>query len=164
MNRALAALVNGGLLSGLLTVVVWLVLRIVPRRMLNAATRYAVWWVTLTVVVLLPVAYWNAPKHAIGRRDAEKTAAAVSESSPVTQTVSQGFAGKAADGGGRPQTAGPGLRPDGPIGNRSADCQSAPQGGCLKSGEGAPTERQRQARLRGSQPLATFAIRAEWAF
>ena len=43
MTSVLAALVNGGILSALVTVAVWLALRATPRRALNATTRYAVW-------------------------------------------------------------------------------------------------------------------------
>ena len=42
MTSVLAALVNGGILSALVTVAVWLALRATPRRALNATTRYAV--------------------------------------------------------------------------------------------------------------------------
>lgn len=55
MNRVLSALVNGAALSLALTAAVWLLLRIVPRRLLNAATRYAVWWAALAVVLALPL-------------------------------------------------------------------------------------------------------------
>jgi len=56
MTSVLAALVNGGILSALVTVAVWLALRATPRRALNATTRYAVWWATLAVAVTLS---WN---------------------------------------------------------------------------------------------------------
>jgi beta-lactamase regulating signal transducer with metallopeptidase domain len=57
MTRLLSALINGGLLSGLLVLLVWLVLRFVPRRLWNAATRYAVWWAVLGITVALPALY-----------------------------------------------------------------------------------------------------------
>ena len=62
MNALLAAFINAGIAGTALTIAVWLVLSIAPRRALNAATRYAVWWVTLLVVVILPVFY--LPHHA----------------------------------------------------------------------------------------------------
>jgi Ca-activated chloride channel homolog len=57
MTSVLAALVNGAILSAPLTAVVWLALRLVPRRGLNAATRYAVWWATLAIATALPAVY-----------------------------------------------------------------------------------------------------------
>jgi beta-lactamase regulating signal transducer with metallopeptidase domain len=57
MSALLAALINGGIAGAAVTIAVWLVLSIAPRRALNAATRYAVWWTTLMVVVALPVFY-----------------------------------------------------------------------------------------------------------
>jgi len=42
-------------------VVMWLVLRITPRRLLNAATHHLVWWGTLAVVVALPAVYIPLP-------------------------------------------------------------------------------------------------------
>jgi uncharacterized protein (TIGR03435 family) len=57
MNAVFPALVNGAILSALLTAAVWLALRLVPRRVLNAATRYAVWWAALAVVVAMPALF-----------------------------------------------------------------------------------------------------------
>jgi Ca-activated chloride channel homolog len=57
MTSVLAALINGAVLSAPLTVAVWLGLRLVPRRGLNAATRYVVWWATLAIASILPTAY-----------------------------------------------------------------------------------------------------------
>lgn len=57
MSAILAALVNGGIAGAAVTLAVWLVLSIAPRRALNAATRYAVWWTTLLLVVTLPLFY-----------------------------------------------------------------------------------------------------------
>ena len=62
MNRLLSALVNGAALGVPLTAAVWLLLRIVPRRLLNAATRYAVWWAALAVALALPAVYLPMPK------------------------------------------------------------------------------------------------------
>jgi len=61
MNSIFAALINGAILSVPLTVVMWLVLRITPRRLLNAATHHLVWWGTLAVVVALPAVYIPLP-------------------------------------------------------------------------------------------------------
>ncbi len=57
MTAILAALINAGIAGAVVTFAVWLVLSIAPRRALNAATRYAVWWTALLVVVTLPVFY-----------------------------------------------------------------------------------------------------------
>src|SRR5580704_13268541 len=57
MSAILAALINGGIAGAAVTLAVWLVLSIAPRRALNAATRYAVWWTTLLLVVILPLFY-----------------------------------------------------------------------------------------------------------
>jgi beta-lactamase regulating signal transducer with metallopeptidase domain len=57
MTSVLAALVNGGILSALVTIAVWLALRVTPRRVLNAATRYAMWWAALAIAVTLPALY-----------------------------------------------------------------------------------------------------------
>ena len=51
MSAILAALINGGIAGAAVTLAVWLVMSIAPRRVLNAATRYAVWWTTLLLVV-----------------------------------------------------------------------------------------------------------------
>ena len=47
MNSILAAMVNGAILSAAVTAAEWLALGLMPRRGLNAATRYAVWWAAL---------------------------------------------------------------------------------------------------------------------
>ena len=57
MNAILAALVNGAIVGAALTAALWLGLLAVPRRTLNAATRYAAWWAALAIAVLLPVWY-----------------------------------------------------------------------------------------------------------
>ncbi len=61
MNAIVAALVNGAILSALLTAGLWLALLLVPRRFLNAATRYAVWWAALAVVVVMPALFLHRP-------------------------------------------------------------------------------------------------------
>jgi erythromycin esterase-like protein/beta-lactamase regulating signal transducer with metallopeptidase domain len=57
MNAVLAALANALVLGGLLTLAVAVVLRVLPKQTLNAATRYLVWWVTLALVILSPCFY-----------------------------------------------------------------------------------------------------------
>ena len=57
MSAILAAFINGGIAGAAITIAVCLVLSIAPRRALNAATRYAIWWTTLMVVVTMPVFY-----------------------------------------------------------------------------------------------------------
>jgi len=57
MSAILSALINGGIAGAAVTVAVWLVLWAAPRRALNAATRYAIWWIALLVVVALPLFY-----------------------------------------------------------------------------------------------------------
>lgn len=55
-HRLLGALFNGGYQGVLLALAVWLGLKLVPRS--NAATRHAVWLVTLLAVAALPVAHF----------------------------------------------------------------------------------------------------------
>jgi beta-lactamase regulating signal transducer with metallopeptidase domain len=49
----MATLLNGIWQGALLSVLVWLLLKLLPR--LNAATRYTVWWIALVVVAVLPL-------------------------------------------------------------------------------------------------------------
>ena len=51
------ALLNGAILSALISVVVWVGLWLAPRRAWNAATRYGVWWAAFAAAVLLPLLY-----------------------------------------------------------------------------------------------------------
>jgi beta-lactamase regulating signal transducer with metallopeptidase domain len=71
MSSLVAAMVNGALVSAVVTALVWLALRIAPRRALNAATRYVVWWLVLAISVTLPLAWLpihtSAPRPAQGR-------------------------------------------------------------------------------------------------
>jgi len=60
-NSLLGALVNGALAGALLAGAVRAGLLLVPRGMLSAAARYAIWWTALVAVVLLPLAYLPAP-------------------------------------------------------------------------------------------------------
>ncbi len=62
MNAILAALVNGWIAGALVTAGVWLLLFLTPHRLLNAATRYLLWWITLAVAIALPVLYLPAPE------------------------------------------------------------------------------------------------------
>jgi beta-lactamase regulating signal transducer with metallopeptidase domain len=57
MNSVLNAVVNGMIVSAGLAVVVQVALWLMPARLLNAATRYAIWWAVMAAVVLLPLAY-----------------------------------------------------------------------------------------------------------
>ena len=54
MNEILEAVLNSLWQAAAVAAAVWLLLKLTPR--INAATRYAVWWAVLAVVVLLPVA------------------------------------------------------------------------------------------------------------
>jgi beta-lactamase regulating signal transducer with metallopeptidase domain len=80
MSVILAALINAGVTGAAVTVTVWLAMSAAPRRALNAATRYAIWWTTLLVVVMLPVFY--LPRHA------ESVASEPTAAAPVAQVVS----------------------------------------------------------------------------
>jgi Ca-activated chloride channel family protein len=57
MSSLVAAMVNGALVSAVVTALVWLALRVAPRPALNAATRYVVWWLILAITVTLPLAF-----------------------------------------------------------------------------------------------------------
>ncbi len=64
MTAFWSAIVNGSIVSAVLSLVVWFALSATPRRTLNAATRYAIWWIVLTVSLLLPLAYqWSPEVH-----------------------------------------------------------------------------------------------------
>jgi beta-lactamase regulating signal transducer with metallopeptidase domain len=82
MNQLLAALINGGIAGAALTVAVCLALSIAPRRALNAATRYAIWWTTLLVVIVLPAFY--LPPRAEPVAAIQPIATSVSVEMPVT--------------------------------------------------------------------------------
>jgi beta-lactamase regulating signal transducer with metallopeptidase domain len=95
MSAILAALINGGIAGAAVTIAVWLALSIAPRRALNAATRYAVWWTTLMVVVALPVFYLPHRAELVSRPEQIAPAAAAqivtmateTEASPVSNDV-----------------------------------------------------------------------------
>lgn len=57
----LSALVNGVIVSTAGTLVMALFMHLVPRRTLNAATRYGTWFVALLLVVGLPVVFIPLP-------------------------------------------------------------------------------------------------------
>ena len=57
MTTFWSAIVNSTILSTLLSLAVWLALQITPRHALNAATRYAIWWLVLIATLALPMAY-----------------------------------------------------------------------------------------------------------
>ncbi len=57
MTSIFAALVNGAILSSLIALTVWTGLRLTPRRALNAATRYGIWWTALAAAAILPLLY-----------------------------------------------------------------------------------------------------------
>ena len=54
MTTFWSAIINSAILSTLLSLAVWLALQITPRRALNAATRYAIWWLVLITTLALP--------------------------------------------------------------------------------------------------------------
>src|SRR5580704_4070681 len=60
MIKFWSAIVNGAILSALLSATVWLAFRITPRRALNAATRYAIWWLVLALTLALPLSWMDA--------------------------------------------------------------------------------------------------------
>lgn len=82
MNTLLAAAVNGTLEGALVTAAVWLALRAAPRRALNAATRYVLWWATLAVVLGLPALHLPRPTQRVPRSPAT---AAESHAAPAVK-------------------------------------------------------------------------------
>ena len=64
MNVVFAALVNGMVAGAAIASAVWIALRLMPLKWLNAATRYAVWWAVLAVVAALPFRYAFSEKAA----------------------------------------------------------------------------------------------------
>jgi len=82
MNAILEAVLNSLWQAAGVALAAWLVLRLMPR--INAATRYAVWWAVLALVVVLPVV----------KRDADHRPAAAFRSEVAP--------GKAARSAGRP--------------------------------------------------------------
>ena len=87
----IAALINGFVVSVPLTAIVWLALR-VSRRWVNAATRYAIWWIVLAIVVCLPfryVRYRPSPHYAqIAATPAALPATVIAQPTSVTTRAS----------------------------------------------------------------------------
>jgi beta-lactamase regulating signal transducer with metallopeptidase domain len=61
MSAILAAFINAGTAGAAIAFAAWLALRMAPCRAVNAATRYAIWWTTLLLVVALPLFF--LPHH-----------------------------------------------------------------------------------------------------
>jgi beta-lactamase regulating signal transducer with metallopeptidase domain len=81
----LSALANGLILTTALTALLWLALRLTPRRNLNAATRYVVWWVTLAAVLVIPLA--PLISRPVPRPARESRASVVTPSTPVPRVL-----------------------------------------------------------------------------
>ena len=83
MNTILAilsAVVNSLWQALAVAALVWLALKFIPR--INAATRYAIWWATLGVVLILPV----APRLILMMRTHPTPAAVTTVKTPLTAT------------------------------------------------------------------------------
>ncbi len=72
MNTILSALVNGAIMSVLVTSVVALAMRALPRRLLNAATRYVIWWAALVMTIAMFA--WYLPRGDTLRSSPERSA------------------------------------------------------------------------------------------
>src|SRR5215831_3754270 len=57
MNAVLTALVNGLIVSAVMTAALWFVTEFVSKRSWNAATRYIVWWAALLITIAMPLLY-----------------------------------------------------------------------------------------------------------
>ena len=77
MKEILAALLNGLFVSAALALVVGITLRLLPARLLNSATRYAIWWIVLAVTVALPLSCFRPARNSSIR------AAAVARAIPI---------------------------------------------------------------------------------
>jgi beta-lactamase regulating signal transducer with metallopeptidase domain len=86
MRSVLAALVNGGILSAMVTIAVWLALRVTLRRVLNAATRYAVWWAALAIAVTLPALF--LPRDVASAPPVEESGDSIVASPPANPPTS----------------------------------------------------------------------------
>ena len=80
MNELLAALLNGILISAVLALLVGITLQLLPARLLNASTRYAIWWIVLAITVALPLSYIRIAENG----DVPRTAVAHAISVPAT--------------------------------------------------------------------------------
>jgi polysaccharide export outer membrane protein len=65
MTAFWSANVTGAILSALLSIGVSCLLRVTPRHAVNAATRYAIWWIVLAVTLLLPLTYFKWQREGI---------------------------------------------------------------------------------------------------
>src|SRR5690349_7260900 len=72
MTSWIAAVLNSLWQAFAIAALVWLVLKFGPR--VNAATRHAVWWVVLALVILLPAASILIEKERIARGPASTSA------------------------------------------------------------------------------------------
>src|SRR5437868_10806700 len=92
MNTLLAALINSFVVSVPVAAVVWLALGI-SRRWVNAATRYAVWWILLALVVGLPFRYVpsrpSVPYTRVTATPAVSPAAAIEQTPSVPSRLSR---------------------------------------------------------------------------
>lgn len=61
MNMVVFAIINGFVASTLTTALVYILLRLLPRNALNAATRYWIWWVTMAIALILPLFFIHLP-------------------------------------------------------------------------------------------------------
>jgi len=61
-----SAIFNCAIISALLTVAVWVTLRLTPRHALNAATRYAIWWIVLLATTALPLSFMQWRHYTAG--------------------------------------------------------------------------------------------------
>ena len=57
MNALLTALVNGLIVSAVMTAALWFITEFVSKRSWNAATRYTVWWAALLLTIGMPLLY-----------------------------------------------------------------------------------------------------------
>lgn len=85
-NTLLSALVNGAITAAILAGVVRLSLALVPRTMLRATGRYAIWWTILVSTWVMPLAYlptrpMDPTVHSVG--GLRQTSAAPTASAPV---------------------------------------------------------------------------------
>ena len=111
-----SALVNAAIISTGATAILWLVLRIVPRSAVNAATRYGLWWVALLVAAALPIVFVPS-LHLRIPRPPSLGALPVHDLAAIPEQTPQGPSGPDADSL---------VRPHSPASTRGAIQQSAP--------------------------------------
>jgi beta-lactamase regulating signal transducer with metallopeptidase domain len=63
MNTVWSSLVNAALLSVPLAAAAGIVLRLISRRAINAATRYAIWWSVLAITITMPLFFPQGPAN-----------------------------------------------------------------------------------------------------